>query len=128
MRRKDLLPLTSVDQVPEGMTEDEAHELWSTHEITEEYLASMPPVREEDFPPVGQLREYGPIELDFEVFRKARWLARQRGITIEDLVGDLVNQAIESRSHVKKRSAEGRAAEAEASPPGEQTSLRASRS
>ena len=124
MRRKDLIPLTAIDQVPRDMTEEEAREFWFTHEITEEYLASMPPVREEDFPPVGQLREYGPIELDFEVFRKARWLARQRGVSIEDLIGEMVNQAIEARSTVRKRTTDNKRSEAETSSPGAQAPLR----
>lgn len=125
MKKRELIPLTSYDQEPEGMTEDEAHEFWSTHAITEEYLASAPPVREEDFPPVGQLREYGPIQLDFEVFRKARWLARQRGMTLEDLLGDLVNQAIEARSSARKRAAEAQDSAAETAPAEAQAPLRA---
>ncbi len=64
MRPKDLIPLTSIDQVPEDMTEDEAHKFWSTHEITEEYLASMPPLRDEDFP---RTRRPLPIPLPLPV-------------------------------------------------------------
>ena len=52
---RDLIPLTSYDQEPEGMTEDEAHEFWSTHAITEEYLASAPPVPEDALPPSVRL-------------------------------------------------------------------------
>ncbi len=125
MRPKDLIPLTSIDQVPEDMTEDEAHKFWSTHEITEEYLASMPPLRDEDFPPIGQLREYGPIQLDFEVFRKARWLARQHGVSLEDLIADLVSQAIATRSYRKKRNDDGSVEQAVSASSGEKAPLRA---
>ena len=96
--RSHLIPLTSYDQVPEGMTEDEAHEFWSTHAFTEEYIASAPPVPEDALPPAGQLPQYGPILLDREVFRKARWLARQRSVSIEDLIGNLVDEAVAARS------------------------------
>ena len=96
--RRELIPLTSYDQVPEGMTEDEAHEFWSTHAITDAYLASAPPVSEDEFPPVDQLRTYGPIQLDRGVFRKARWLARQRGVSIEALIGNLIDEAVAARS------------------------------
>ena len=92
--RRDLIPLTSYDQVPPDMTEAEAREFWFTHEITEEYLASAPPVPEDELPPVGRLQKYGPILLDREVFRIARWLARRRDLSVEELVGQLVQQEL----------------------------------
>jgi hypothetical protein len=97
MKKRDmshLIPLTSYDQVPDGMTEDEAHEFWSTHAFTEEYIASAPPVPEDELPPAGQLRKYGPIRLDRETFRKARWLAGRRGLSVEELVDKLVHQEL----------------------------------
>jgi hypothetical protein len=124
MTGRELIPLTAYDQVPEHMTEEEARQFWDTHEITEEYLASMPPLRDEDFPPIGQLREYGPIELDFETFRKARWLARQRGMSLEDLIGDLVDQSIATRSYRKKRD-DGSAEQSAPASAGEKAPLRA---
>ena len=98
MRRmkRDLIPLTSPDQVPKDMTEAEAREFWFTHEITEEFLASAPPVSEDDLPPVAQLREYGPLCLDREAFRKARWLARRRDLSLEDLLGQLIEAAVDA--------------------------------
>ena len=98
MKKRKLIPLTSYDQEPDGMTEAEAREFWDTHAITEEYLASMPPVSDDDFPPVDQLQQYGPIQLDREVFRKARWLARQRGVSLEELLGNLVDEAVAART------------------------------
>ena len=89
----------------QGMTEDEAHEFWSTHAITEEYIASAPPVPDDALPPVGQLRPYGPILLEREAFRKARWLARQQGVTLEHLLGDLVDAAVAAKT--KRRTAAG---------------------
>jgi hypothetical protein len=94
MKKRELIPLTSYEQVPKGMTEEQAREFWDTHAFTEEYLASMPPVPEDEFPPVGQLREFGPIQLDLEDFRKARWLARRRDMSLEDLIGELVTEAV----------------------------------
>ena len=97
MKKRDmshLIPLTSYDQVPDGMTEDEAHEFWSTHAFTEEYIASAPPVPDDALPPMKPLQEYGPILLDREVFRKARWLARRRGTSVEGLIDTLVAKAL----------------------------------
>jgi CopG antitoxin of type II toxin-antitoxin system len=94
MRRKDLIPLTSIDQVPKDMTEDEAHELWSTHEITEEYLASAPPVPEEDLPPIRPPRKWVSLHLRRETFEKVRKLARQRGAPVSDLIDSLATQAL----------------------------------
>ena len=91
---RELIPLTSYDQVPDGMTEDEAHEFWSTHAFTEEYIASAPPVPDDALPPISPLQEYGPISLSFEVFRKARWLARRRGLSVEAFIDELVQQEL----------------------------------
>jgi len=94
MNKRELIPLTSYDQEPEGMTEDEAREFWDTHAITEEYLASMPPVSDDDFPPIGPPRKYQAVYLKREVFEKVRRLARERGIRVEDLIGNLVDKAL----------------------------------
>jgi hypothetical protein len=94
MNKRGLIPLTSYDQEPEGMTEDEAREFWDTHAITEEYLASMPPVSDDDFPPIGPPRKYQAVYLKREVFEKVRRLARERGIRVEDLIGNLVDKAL----------------------------------
>jgi hypothetical protein len=97
MKKRDmshLIPLTSYDQEPEGMTEDEAHEFWSTHAITEEYLASAPPVPEDALPPINPLEKYGPILLNRETFRKARWLARRQGLSVEAFVDKLIHQEL----------------------------------
>jgi hypothetical protein len=37
MKKEELFPLTDPSQIPENMTEAEAHEFWSTHEMTEEF-------------------------------------------------------------------------------------------
>jgi hypothetical protein len=95
-RREDreLIPVTSYDQVPDGMTDDEAHEFWSTHEFTEEYIASAPPVPEEDLPPIGPPRKWRAIHLRREVFDKMRRLARARGVQVNDLIDTLVTEAM----------------------------------
>jgi CopG antitoxin of type II toxin-antitoxin system len=92
--RRELIPLTSYDQEPEGMTEAEAREFWDTHAITEEYLASMPPVSDDDFPPIGPPRKWVGIHLKREGFEKVRKLARRRGIRVDDLIDDLATQAL----------------------------------
>jgi hypothetical protein len=76
------------------MTEAEAREFWFTHEITEAYLASAPPVPEDALPPIGPPRKYQAIHLTREVFEKLRGLARERGIRVDDLIDQLVTQAL----------------------------------
>lgn len=97
MKKRDmshLIPLTSYDQEPEGMTEDEAHEFWSTHAFTEEYIASAPPVPEDALPPIGPPRKWVGIHLKREVFEKVRKLARKRGVRVDDLIDTLATQAL----------------------------------
>jgi hypothetical protein len=94
MKERELIPLTSYDQEPEGMTEAEAREFWDTHCFTEEYLASAPPVPEEDLPPLGPPRKWVSLHLKREVFEKVRKLARQRGVRVDDLIDTLATQAL----------------------------------
>lgn len=91
---RELIPVTSYEQVPDGMTEDEAHEFWSTHEFTEEYIASAPPVAEDDLPPTGPPRKWRAIHLRREVFDKVRRLARNRGVMVTDLIDTLATEAL----------------------------------
>jgi hypothetical protein len=92
--RQELIPLTSYDQEPEGMTEDEAHEFWSTHAFTEEYIASAPPVPEDALPPIGPPRKWVAIHVKRELLQKVRKLARRRGMRVDDLIDSLVTQAL----------------------------------
>jgi hypothetical protein len=122
---RELIPVTSYDQVPDDMTEAEFRDFWDTHAFTEEYIASAPPVPEDDLPPIPPLREYGPITLDFETFRKGRWLARQHGVSLEVLITTLIDESIAARSHRRKRPVDRRDAEPDAAPPAEGQPVRA---
>ena len=101
--KQELIPLTSYDQEPEGMTEAEAREFWDTHAVTEEYLASMPPVADGDFPPVGPPRKWVGIHLRREVFEKVRKLARKRGVGVDDLIDSLATQALAAEGDEERR-------------------------
>ena len=105
--KKELIPLTSYDQEPEGMTEAEAREFWDTHAITDEYLASMPPVSEDDFPPLGPPRKWMGIHLKRDVFEKVRKLARKRGVRVDDLIDSLATQALEAEGDEERRRVSG---------------------
>jgi hypothetical protein len=104
MRKKELVPLTSYDQEPEGMTEEEAREFWDTHAITEEYLASAPPVSEDDFPSIRPPRKWRSFHVRSEVFDKLRRLARQRGIQVNDLIDSLATQALAAEEAAEEAS------------------------
>ena len=49
--QRRMIPITDPTQIPDGMSEKEAHEFWSTHELTEEYYEKTGPPPEEDLPP-----------------------------------------------------------------------------
>jgi hypothetical protein len=104
MRKSELIPLTSYDQVPRGMTEDEAHEFWSTHAITEEYLASAPPVPEEELPPIGPPSKWVAIHLRRPVYEKVRKLARARGVRVDDLIDSLATRALDAEAAAEAES------------------------
>ena len=94
MTQRDLIPLKSYDDEPEGMTEAEAREFWDTHEITEEYLATMPPPPEDAFPPVRPDRTSGRPKLPPGVMRRLKQLAWQRKMNVDVLIQELVEQGL----------------------------------
>jgi hypothetical protein len=73
------------------MSEEEAREFWDTHAITEEYLATMPPVPEDAFPPIKP-RKYVALHLKRDFFQRIKQLARLRGLKVEELLEQLVEQ------------------------------------
>jgi hypothetical protein len=94
MTERELIPLTSYDQEPEGMTEAEAREFWDTHAITEEYLATMPPVPEDAFPPVRPDRPHGRPDLPRDVMRRLKQLAWERRISVDVLIQEIIEQGL----------------------------------
>ena len=96
MSKPELIPLTSFDQEPDGMTEDEAHEFWSTHGITEEYLASAPPVSDEDLPPVRPERPHGRPNLPKDLMHRLKELAWQRGVNVDILIQELIERGLDA--------------------------------
>lgn len=96
MKKQELIPLTSYDQVPPDMTEIEAREFWDTHGITEEYLASAPPVPDDDLPPVRPERPHGRPRLPSDVMRRLKDLAWQRGVNVDILIQELIEQGLDA--------------------------------
>lgn len=94
MTKPELIPLTSYDDVPDNMTEAEAREFWQTHEITEEYLATMPPVSEEDFPPVRPERPHGRPKLPPDVMRRLKQIAWQRRMNVDVLIQEIIEKGL----------------------------------
>lgn len=76
------------------MSEAEAREFWDTHEITEEYLATMPPLSDGDFPPVRPERPRGRPTLPVEVLRRLKRVAWQRRIDVDVLVQEMIEQGL----------------------------------
>ena len=93
MTQREFIPLTSPDQIPPDMTEAEARDFWQTHEITEEYIAAAGPVSDDDLPPVRPSK-YVALHLKRDFFRQIKQLARLRGLKVEDLLEQLVEQGL----------------------------------
>ena len=94
MTERELIPLTSFDQEPEGMTEAEAREFWQTHSITEEYLATMPTPPEDAFPPVRPDRPHGRPNLPVDVMRRLKQIAWQRKMNVDVLIQELIESGL----------------------------------
>jgi len=76
------------------MTEAQARAFWDTHAITEEYLASAPHASEDEFPPVRPDTPYGRPQLSAAVMRRLRRVAWQRGVNVDVLMQELLEQAL----------------------------------
>ena len=67
------------------------------------YLASAPPVSEEDLPPIRSPRKWVSIHLKRVGFEQVRKLARQYRACVADLVDTLATQALAADEHERLR-------------------------
>jgi hypothetical protein len=94
MTKPELIPLTSYSEIPPDMTEAEAREFWDTHAITEEFLATAPPVSEDDLPPVRPETPRSRPQLPSPLMRRLKQLAWQRRMSVDILIQEIIEQGL----------------------------------
>lgn len=93
MKRKTLIPLRSLADVPPDMNEAEAREFWQTHEITEEYIRSAGPVADDDLPSTDEIAEIN-FWVPEDTFHRLKALARKRHTSYRTLLADFVTERL----------------------------------
>lgn len=91
---RKMIPLKDPEDVPEGMSEEEAREFWEVHEVTEEYLEKAGPPPEGILPPVGdprrpRTRPIG-VRFDDDVIRRLKTLADRKHKGYQTLLKEFV--------------------------------------
>jgi CopG antitoxin of type II toxin-antitoxin system len=72
----DKTPITKLAQIPANMSEQQAREFWSSHEITEEYVDEVGTVPAEDLPTFRPRTKPVSVRLDSDVIRRMKRLAK----------------------------------------------------
>jgi len=93
MKRKSLIPLRSVADVPPDMTEQQARECWDTHGITEEYLRSAGPISDDDLPFMNGIAEV-KFWLPEDTFQRLKALARKRHTSYRTVLVEPVTERL----------------------------------
>lgn len=99
---KKLTPLTDPSQIPSDMSEAEARAFWSSHEVTDEYIAKAQDVGEE--PPVRSpvASQSITIRLETDTLKRLKGLANQRQMGYQTLLKNFVVERLYEEEKRKK--------------------------
>ena len=92
IRDEDLIPVESLDDIPDFANEDEEHAFWSTHSFGERLLAQMKPLDEFDdaLPPPRERTRPVAIRFDDDVINRLKALAKLKHKGYQTLLKEFV--------------------------------------
>jgi len=82
--------INDVSEIPMFTNEDEEHRFWSTHEMSEVLWDKLPPVPDDELPPVRI--QVNPLSVRFplDTVRRLKTLANRKGIGYQTLLKEFV--------------------------------------
>jgi hypothetical protein len=90
MSNRKLIPLRDPAEIPRDMTEQQAREFWSSHEVPEEYLERAGPIPDDALPQPSDRTRTIPLRVDAEMLRRIKVLASRRRRTPQALLKQAV--------------------------------------
>lgn len=94
MNSEDRIPLTDPSQVDADMTEEQAREFWTRHEITEEYLRKAGPVASEELPKFRPRTKPVSVRLDADLLRRLKRLAEVKNKGYQTLLKEFLSERL----------------------------------
>ena len=92
IRDVNLIPVESLDDIPDFANEDEEHAFWSTHSFGERLLEQMRPLDEvdDDLPPPRERTRPVAIRFDDDVIGRLKAVARLKHKGYQTLLKEFV--------------------------------------
>ncbi len=90
MKQRELIPLRSATDIPEGLTEAQARDFWDTHEVTDEYLEKAESVPPKLLPPVRARSTHIALRIHEDTLRRIKAVARRRHKGYQTLLKEFV--------------------------------------
>jgi hypothetical protein len=102
MKDGKLKEIESLADIPEGMTEAEEHEFWSSHSLGEGIELYLVPEDDPDLPPARVVIHPNDIRLRFEddVHEKLIALAKREGVSLRRLIKSIVLERLAKEHEV----------------------------
>lgn len=82
-----LIEINSLDEIPDFASDEEEADFWDTHSFSEELLESLPPVPDEELPPV---RNPLSVRFDRDTLTRLKALARKKHVGYQTLLKQFV--------------------------------------
>ena len=90
-----LIPVHSLADVPDNLSDDEAAAFWDSHEVTEAYLQSSKLISDDDLPPVRHPKSRQvSIRLNRDLDQRLQKLARLKGTPYQSLLKTFVAERL----------------------------------
>jgi hypothetical protein len=89
-RSQQYVVINDVSEIPSFQNEDEEHEFWSTHEMSEELWDKLPPVPDDELPPVRITTNPLSVRFPADTVRRLKTLANRKGTGYQTLLKEFV--------------------------------------
>jgi hypothetical protein len=93
-RAQEMTTIHSWSEVPRFASEAEESDWWGTHELGDELLAQMRPVREGELPPARSRTRPVAIRFDETTMRRLKFLAARRGKGYQTMLKEFVMERL----------------------------------
>ncbi len=93
-RHAKLVEINSLDEIPQFGSEEEEADFWDTHSFSEELLNSLPPVPDEELPPVRDRTKPVSVRFDADTLARLKSLARKKRKGYQTLLKEFVMERL----------------------------------
>jgi uncharacterized protein (DUF4415 family) len=89
-RAKKMKQVNNPSEIPEFKSEEEEHEFWSSHELTDEFFDAAEPIDEGELPPPRPRKQLLSVRIEDDLVNRLKALAAVKGVGYQTLLRQFV--------------------------------------